>query len=143
LSYENLHLNRQICHRVYVASNAMIRLYRPTLDLLDLTYPQYLLMLGIWELEESSVYELQKITKIDPGSLSLILKKLELKKIITISKDKEDKRKKIVRLTKKGLELKDKAKDVPKTVFKKLKEFSMEEVKSFVSLIDKVNEQIS
>ena len=93
MEFDHLKLNRQICHRVYAASNGIIRLYKNTLDKLNLTYPQYITMLALWELREATIKDVQALSKIDGGSLSLILKKLEKKNLITIQECKEDKRK--------------------------------------------------
>ena len=142
MEYENLKLNRQICHRVYAASNGIIRLYKNSLDKLNLTYPQYITMLALWELEEANIKEIQALSKIDGGSLSLILKKLEKKKLIKIKHSEQDKRKKVCSLTKDGLKKKEMAKDVPMTMFHKIGNFSKEEIFEMVRLLDKMNAKL-
>jgi DNA-binding MarR family transcriptional regulator len=143
MNFDNLQLNKQICHRLYIASNGVTRLYKPLLDELDLTYPQYVLMMALWEVEVAPVSTLQKLTKIDSGSLSLILKKLESKKYINIKSSIEDKRVKNISLTAKGLELKRLAISVPQKMFCKINKLSINEASEFIRLLDKMNDQIA
>ena len=99
-------------------------------------------MMALWEVEEASIQDLQSLTKIDSGSLTLILKKVESKKYIEIKADKEDKRKKIVRLTSTGKKLKVKAKNVPENMFSKISHLSAKEIDSLVKVLDKINAAI-
>lgn len=142
MEYDNLKLENQLCHRLYIASNGITRTYRSYLEALDLTYPQYLLMLALWEKEEASIQDLQSLTKIDSGSLTLILKKVEAKKFIQINTGKEDKRRKIVSLTISGKKLKIRAKNVPENMFSKISHLSSKEIESLVKILDKINETI-
>ena len=142
MDFKHLHLKNQICHRLYIATNGITRLYRPLLEDLNLTYPQYILMMALWEIKEASILQLQKMTKIDSGSLTLILKKLESKKYIKIKSASDDKRKKIVSLTKKGFELKEKAINIPSSMFCKINNLSEKEVTDLVKILDKINNQL-
>jgi len=143
MSFDNLQLNKQICHRLYIASNGVTRLYKPLLNELDLTYPQYVLMMALWEVELATVSILQKLTNIDSGSLSLILKKLELKKYIKIEISVEDKRVKNISLTAKGLDLKEVANNIPEKMFCKINSLSKQDIFDLVRLLDKVNNHIN
>lgn len=143
MDYEDLHLEKQLCHRLYKVTNAVTRLYRPVLYKLDLTYPQYLLMMALWEMKEGTVLELQKVTQIDSGSLSLILKKIESKKFIKIKASPEDKRKKIVSLTSKGDQLKEMAKEIPSSMSCKINTLSKKEITQLVSILDKMSAQLT
>jgi DNA-binding MarR family transcriptional regulator len=115
----DLHLELQLCHKIYVATNAITRLYRPLLTSLDLTYPQYLIMIVLWEQLREDKYrklrisEISDISKIDLSALSLILNKLVSKKYILIMVDQLDQRKKIVSLTPSGISLYNKAQSIP------------------------------
>jgi len=142
MNYVNLQLDKQICHRLYIASNAVTRLYRPLLDEIGLTYPQYVLMMALWEMEEAPILELQKKTKIDPGSLTLILKKIQAKKLINIKANTEDKRKKIVTLSTKGLKLKDKAHGIPLKLSCNIEGLSSKDLKDLIRILDKLNSDI-
>ena len=142
MNFDNLQLDKQICHRLYIASNGVTRLYKPLLDELDLTYPQYVLMMALWELTAAPVSMLQKLTKIDSGSLSLILKKLESKKYIKLKSSSEDKRVKNISLTTKGLELKKLARTIPEKILCKINNLSVNEASDLARLLDKINDQI-
>lgn len=138
-----LHLENQICHRLYVASNLLTRIYRPLLAQIDLTYPQFLIMLALWERDKVSILDIVERTKIDGGSLSLILKKMAAKKLITIESDTEDKRKKVVTLTRKAKNLKSKALEVRHELGCRFGGvFNEDESKQFRQLIDQLNDSI-
>lgn len=109
MNYENLKLKNQLCHPLYSAANAIVRAYEPHLKELDLTYPQYLIMMSLWEEDEVSITKISEDTYFDSGSLTPIIKRLTEKGFIVVKSSKEDKRQKIVSLTKKGEKLKDDA----------------------------------
>ena len=135
-----LYLDNQLCHRLYVASNLITRIYRPLLTPLDLTYPQYVIMMALWENDKVSIFEILERTKIDGGSLSLILKKLESKNLITINSCSEDKRRRIVHLTRKAKNLKKKALEVNHELRCRFGGiFDESEFSNFSELIDRLN----
>jgi len=139
VNYDNLKLKNQICHRLYTASNIMTRVYRPMLKKLDITYPQYVVLMALWEENSISVQRLIELTSIDGGSLSLMLTKLVNKDIITITKDSEDKRKKIINLTPKGIKLKEEALSVPEEMWSCLESLDYDDAQILISLLDKMN----
>ncbi|MEJ2045483.1 MAG: MarR family transcriptional regulator [Reinekea sp.] len=112
-----LKLENQICHSLYSATNALIRAYRPLLDDLDLTYPQYLIMLALWESDSVAIKNLVQRTRLDAGTLTPILKRLQVKGIVDIRKSKEDSRQKVVIVTDQGRQLADQAASVPEALF--------------------------
>ena len=112
-----LHLDNQVCFALYSATNAMVRAYRPMLKALDLTYPQYLAMLVFWQQDEISVKVLGEQLHLDSGTLTPLLKRLELKGLIRRERSKEDERARILCLTDAGLALKEQAKAVPVNMF--------------------------
>ena len=77
LAPDTLKLESQLCHRFYTLSNAFTRAYRPMLKSLDITYPQYVVMMALWEQSNVTIAELLDKTVIDGGAMTLILKKLE------------------------------------------------------------------
>ncbi len=95
-------LEDKLCHNLYVVSNAITRMYRTSLEKIDLTYPQYVVMMALWEKDDVSVSELHQKTHIDIGSLSLILKKMCNKEVISMVTNQSDKRIKQVQLTARG-----------------------------------------
>lgn len=139
---QNIRLSDLLCHRFYMAANAMIRAYRPLLDELDITYPQYLVMLALWEKHEVDVGEIKSRTNIDGGALSLMLKKLVAKDFIYFAKSDKDKRIKLVHLTQKGKDLEAKAAHIPHTLACELDGIPLEELRYLAGSIDKVLAQI-
>lgn len=110
---ESLRLDKQLCHRLYVVTNALTRAYRPFLEAIGLTYPQLVVMMALWEEQHVDISHLQHKTAIDAGALTLILKKLQAKDLIQTHSCPEDKRRKRVQLTPAGEALKHKALSVP------------------------------
>ena len=110
---KNLELNNQICFPIYSTSRLITKAYKPFLEDLGLTYPQYLVMLALWETDQIAIKQLVERTRFDAGTLTPILKRLSLKGLITIEKSDNDSRQKIITVTTQGKELCDEAKSVP------------------------------
>ncbi|AAW87404.1 transcriptional regulator, MarR family [Aliivibrio fischeri ES114] len=130
-------LKNQVCFSLYSASNAMIRAYRPLLNTLDLTYPQYLAMMVIWEKNGINVKDLGHDLHLDSGTLTPLLKRLESKGIVTRERSKEDERIRLVFLTKQGIELKNKALSVPNGIFCK-SQLQLEELQQLKATCEKL-----
>lgn len=97
-----------VCFSLYSTSNAMIREYRPQLDKFDLTYPQFLVMMSLWNKDDVFIKELSMQTYLDAGTLTPLLKRLEKKGLIKRTKSSVDERAMAITLTKAGKMLKDK-----------------------------------
>jgi DNA-binding MarR family transcriptional regulator len=108
-----LRLDRQLCFSLYATSLAMTRLYKTLLDPLGLTYPQYLVMLALWEGEPASVGELGARLALDSGTLTPLLKRLESAGLVQRARNADDERIVDVSLTAAGRGLKAKARQVP------------------------------
>lgn len=106
-------LNHQVCFALYSASKAATAVYRPVLDELGLTYPQYLVMLVLWEDEPRSVRELGAELGLDSGTLSPLLKRLEALGLVERRRSAEDERRVEIHLTDPGLALSTRAGAVP------------------------------
>ncbi|MFN7055133.1 MarR family winged helix-turn-helix transcriptional regulator [Hyphomonas sp.] len=106
-------LDNQLCFALYSASLQMTKLYKPLLDEIGLTYPQYLTMLVLWEEDGVSVGRLGERLFLDSGTLTPLLKRLEKAGLITRARNAEDERQVIVRLTPAGQALKTAAQDIP------------------------------
>lgn len=119
--YDALKIENQLCFPIYACSREIIKLYKPYLDELNLTYTQYITMLVLWEKKEVNVKELGNCLYLDSGTLTPLLKKLEAKGVLTRERSKEDERNLIVTLTKEGELLKDKALHVPQELAKCVK----------------------
>ena len=133
-----LKLDNQLCHRFYSVSNAFTRAYRPLLQKMDITYPQYLVLLVLWEHKQLTISELVEKSRIDPGGLTLILKKLEQKGYVHIQPSEQDKRVKQVVLTIKGNAAKADAAAIPKELLCHIKNLDMNELQLLSGLIDKL-----
>ncbi|WP_104172764.1 MarR family winged helix-turn-helix transcriptional regulator [Arthrobacter sp. Y81] len=106
-------LNRQVCFALYSASKAATAVYRPVLDELGLTYPQYLVMLVLWEDQPRSVRELGEELGLDSGTLSPLLKRLESLGLVERRRSAEDERRVEVFLTDSGTALSAKSSAIP------------------------------
>ncbi|MDQ0313955.1 MarR family winged helix-turn-helix transcriptional regulator [Amorphus orientalis] len=111
-----LRLDRQVCFPLYAATNLITRLYRPVLAKLGLTYPQYLVMLVLWEAAPQSVGGLGEKLYLDSGTLTPLLKRLEQAGLVSRRRDPEDERRVLVDLTEKGAALRADAAEVPATM---------------------------
>ena len=134
---ELLKLDNQICFPMYVASKEIVRRYIPLLNKLDLTYTQYITLLALWEKDHITVKELGEKLYLDSGTLTPLLNKLEKKGYIIKNKSDKDGRELVVIVTDKGLELKQKAIDVPPEIAKCVN-LKKEEAVVFYQLLHKV-----
>lgn len=108
-----LTLDMQLCHAVYSSANALVRAYRPFLEPLGLTYPQYIVMMSLWERDCINIKQLATHTRFDSGTLTPILKRLEAKGLLLRQASDKDERQKSIVLTEAGRQLKAKAEKVP------------------------------
>ncbi|MDX5984379.1 MarR family winged helix-turn-helix transcriptional regulator [Sphingomonas echinoides] len=111
-----LRLDLQVCFPLYAASNLFSRLYRPVLAKLGLTYPQYLVMLVLWEQAPQSVGALGERLHLDSGTLTPLLKRMEGAGLVTRQRDAADERRVLIALTEQGMALRQQARDVPQTL---------------------------
>lgn len=111
--YEALKLENQLCFPLYACAREVVKKYKPYLDGLDLTYTQYITLMVLWEHKKITVKQIGDLLRLDSGTLTPVLKKLEEKKLITRKRSKEDERNLIVTLTQNGEKLKEKAVDIP------------------------------
>ena len=111
--YDALKLGVQLCFPLYACAKETVRLYKPYLDELDLTYTQYITMMVLWEHEKLTVKELGKKLYLDSGTLTPLLKKLEAKGLLKRERSKEDERNLFISLTDEGVAMKDKALHIP------------------------------
>lgn len=107
--FEALKLKNQLCFPLYACSRETIRLYKPYLDELNLTYTQYISMMVLWERKSITVKELGNALYLDSGTLTPLLKKLEAKGLLTRKRSTMDERNLIVTITEQGEALKEKA----------------------------------
>lgn len=113
---EQLRLDRQLCFALYAASGLVTKAYRPLLEPLGLTYPQYLVMLVLWEQSPRTVGELGEALGLDSGTLTPLLKRLEAAGLVSRNRDPADERRVRVAPTSKGMALRDQAASVPEVM---------------------------
>ena len=111
-----LRLDNQICFAVYSAAHAFNRVYKPLLDRLGLTYPQYLVMLALWERDGVPVKDIGERLFLDSGTLTPLLKRLETAGLVKRTRSTEDERQVLIALTPQGQALKEKARNVPQSI---------------------------
>ncbi len=111
-----LALDNQFCFALYSASLAMTKTYKPFLETLGLTYPQYLVMLVLWQQDDVLVKTIGEQLFLDSGTLTPLLKRLEASNLIVRARDDVDERQVRITLTKEGRALKKKAQDIPRQV---------------------------
>jgi len=113
---ETSRLDSMLCFTVYSTAHAFNRAYKPLLDVLELTYPQYLAMFALWEKDNITVKEMGERLHLDSGTLTPLLKRLQAQGAITRERDTADERRVIVRLTDAGRQLKIPARKIPPQV---------------------------
>jgi DNA-binding MarR family transcriptional regulator len=111
-----LRLDNQLCFAVYSTAHAFNRVYKPLLDRLGLTYPQYLVMLVLWERDGVPVKDIGERLLLDSGTLTPLLKRLEAAELVKRTRSTEDERQVMIALTAKGGALREKARAVPQAI---------------------------
>jgi len=111
-----LRLDNQICFAIYSTAHAFNRVYKPLLDRLGLTYPQYLVMLVLWERDGVPVKDIGERLFLDSGTLTPLLKRLETAGLIKRTRSTEDERQVLIALTSQGQALREKARTVPQAI---------------------------
>ena len=111
-----LMLGNQLCFAVYSTAHAFNRVYKPLLDRLGVTYPQYLVMLALWERDGVPVKDIGERLFLDSGTLTPLLKRLEAARLVKRARSREDERQVLVALTPQGQALKEKARGVPPAI---------------------------
>ncbi len=115
-----LALDRQVCFALSVAARNVVAVYRPVLEPLGLTHPQYLVMLALWQHGTLSVKELSGLLQLDPGTLSPLLKRLEAAGLLRRERDPRDQRNLALALTEKGTALREQAERIPAGIVERL-----------------------
>ena len=113
MEFEQLKLGNQICFPVYAASRLIIREYQPYLDALGITYPQYLVLMVLWETPEMSVNEVAQTLILNTNTITPLLKRMEIQGLLVRKRSAQDERKVMVSLSEKGQNLKLEAASIP------------------------------
>jgi DNA-binding MarR family transcriptional regulator len=115
-----LALERQVCFALSVAARNVVAVYRPVLEPLGLTHPQYLVMLALWQRGVLSVKDLSRLLQLDPGTLSPLLKRLEAAGLLRRERDPKDQRNLALALTDRGQALRAEAEKIPAGIVERL-----------------------
>lgn len=145
MAYDQLKLDNQLCFRLYAASRLMTGAYYPHLDPLGLTYPQYLVLMVLWEQDKQPVCDIAKRLLLETNTVTPLLQRMERAGLITRTKGEFDTRKRIVSLTDKGRDMQEKAIDIHESMRNDmaLKSGEEEEIFQMVPAIDKLIEKLS
>jgi len=136
-----LSLSNQMCFAVYSTAHALNRVYKPLLEPLGLTYPQYLVMLVLWETDGLTVKEIGQRLRLDSGTLTPLLKRLQTAGLVRRERDTSDERQVRIGLTVKGEALRDKAEAVPQGLLGATG-CTVEEVQSLKAELTRLRDQL-
>lgn len=117
---DGLSLKNQLCFPIYALAKEVVNQYRPLLDELDVTYPQYLVLMVLWDNKEQTVGQLGEKLFLDSGTLTPLLKRMEQKEMVVRKRSSEDERIVKLSLTAKGMALKEKAKNIPHRIMESI-----------------------
>jgi DNA-binding MarR family transcriptional regulator len=132
-----LALERQVCFALSVASRNVVALYRPLLEPMGLTHPQYLVMLALWGESPLSVKKISGLLQLDPGTLSPLLKRLEAAGLVRRERDRHDERQLAVTLTEAGIALRARAELIPAAMVQRL-DMPVEELEHLHGMLTRV-----
>lgn len=110
--YQDLYLDQQLCLALQIATSEVTRIYRELLEPLSLTYPQYLVLLALWERPRSTMGDLRRALNMDTGTLTPLVKRMEKADLVMRVRDSSDERRVWVDLTHAGWALREKLKDI-------------------------------
>lgn len=116
MSAGTIKLDSMLCFAIYATGHGFTRFYKPRLEALDLTYPQYLVLIVLWERDDITVNTLGNRLFLDSGTITPLVKRLEARGLVSRKRDEDDERQVRIRLTPEGRALQDKALAVPLTI---------------------------
>lgn len=142
MEYEQLKLSNQLCFPVYAASRLITREYQPYLDKMGITYPQYLVLMVLWESDGISVNEIAQKLLLNTNTVTPLLKRMEVQGIISRNRSESDERKVIVNLTQKGNDMREEASIIPEKLMESLNNETMK-LEDLIDLRNKLNTLIT
>ncbi len=141
MTEEHMKLENQLCFRLYTAARLTMGAYHPYLDPLRITYPQYLVLLVLWEKDSQPVMDIAHKMLLDSNTITPLLQRMEKSGLINRTRGKEDSRQRIVSLTKKGIEMREQAKHIPECLSDEIIQITGEE-EEFVRMIPSLDKLI-
>ena len=144
MNNEQMKLDSQLCFRLYSAARLMMGAYHPYLDPLGITYPQYLVLLVLWEKDQQPVCDIGKRLLLDTNTMTPLLQRMEKTGLITRTRGKEDTRQRIVALTREGKALYEQAQSIPEKMrcAVKMADGEAEELLQMIPSLDKLIEEL-
>ena len=139
--YEQLKLDNQLCFRLYTAARLTMQAYFPYFEKIGITYPQYLVLLVLWEKDHQPVNDIAHRSHLETNTVTPLLQRMEKQGLLTRKQGKEDSRQRIVSLTKHGKELEEKAKEIPGCLAQKLSD-KMEDINCLIAAIPALDQLI-
>ncbi len=145
MSFDQLKLQNQLCFPLYAASRLITRHYQPFLDKLGITYPQYLVLMILWEKEAMPVNDIAKTLVLNTNTITPLLKRMEKQGLVLRKKSTEDERKVIVKLTENGKTLKEQAAFIPENLATEIlkSELSLDDLKKMKQDLGKMIDHLS
>ena len=139
--YEQLKLDNQLCFRLYTAARLVSGAYGPYFEQLGITYPQYLVLMVLWEQDRQPVNDIAKRLHLETNTVTPLLQRMENAGWVTRVKGEVDTRQRIVSLTETGKALEEQAKDIPNQLAQKVTKYvSVEELRHIIPSLDKLIE---
>lgn len=142
MEYEQLKLENQLCFPVYAASRLITREYQPFLDKLKITYPQYLVLMVLWENDSLQVNDIAKKLILNTNTITPLLKRMEQQGLIIRNRSDKDERKVLINLTEEGYNLKVEASQIPEELIKRLSDSELK-IEDLVKLKESLNSLIT
>ena len=139
MAYEQLKLDNQLCFRLYTAARLVTSAYTPYFKKFGITYPQYLVLMVLWEKDNRVISEITDLLKLETNTVTPLLQRMEKQGLIVRQKSVSDSRQRVVSLTKEGKKLEEEIKEVPNCLARKIVNdgINPDELISLVQLLDK------
>lgn len=137
--YEQLKLDNQLCFRLYTASRLVAGAYNPYFEQLGITYPQYLVLLILWEHDHLPVNDIAKRLHLETNTVTPLLQRMEKAGLIVRKRGEKDTRQRIVSLTERAILMREKAKEIPQKLSDELAKYvSLDEMLALIPALDKL-----
>jgi DNA-binding MarR family transcriptional regulator len=139
--YEQLKLDNQLCFRLYTASRLVAGAYNPYFEQLGITYPQYLVLLVLWEQDKQPVNDIAKRLHLETNTVTPLLQRMERAGLIVRKRGEKDSRQRIVSLTQQAIAMREKAKEIPNQLTAEIAKYvSLDEMMALIPSLDKLIE---
>lgn len=144
MAYDQLKLDNQLCFRLYTAARLITACYTPFFKDFGITYPQYLVLMTLWEKDDRLIGDITETLKLETNTITPLIQRMEKQGLVVRRKGQTDSRQKIVSLTEKGWQLQEQVKDIPECLVNNLANngLSIEELSGLAPLLDKLIDAI-